>query len=64
MTQFEQENDLGRGGGELDEESQRRAWENRGLPRTTADEAGEEPPAHDDAPDPAGDIDLAEAPRE
>jgi hypothetical protein len=27
MTQFEQENDLGRGGGEVDEETMERAWE-------------------------------------
>jgi hypothetical protein len=27
MTQFEQENDFGRGGGEVDEETKERAWE-------------------------------------
>ncbi len=27
MTQYEQENDLGRGGGEVDDEMMRRAWE-------------------------------------
>jgi len=27
MTQYEQENDLGRGGGEVDDETMRRAWE-------------------------------------
>jgi hypothetical protein len=34
MTQYEQENDLGRGGGEVDDETMRRAWqesENRPL---------------------------------
>ena len=29
MTQFEQENDLGRGGGEVDAETMDDAWENR-----------------------------------
>lgn len=27
MTQFEQENDLGRGGGEVDDETMEEAWE-------------------------------------
>lgn len=27
MTQYEQENDLGRGGGEVDDETMRKAWE-------------------------------------
>jgi hypothetical protein len=27
MSQFEQENDLGRGGGEVDDETMKRAWE-------------------------------------
>jgi hypothetical protein len=27
MSQYEQENDLGRGGGEVDEETLRKAWE-------------------------------------
>ena len=34
MTQYEQENDLGAGGGEVDDETMRRAWqesENRPL---------------------------------
>jgi hypothetical protein len=29
VTQFEQENDLGRGGGEVDEDAQQAAWEER-----------------------------------
>jgi hypothetical protein len=29
MSQFEQENDLGRGGGEVDEETMERAWSTR-----------------------------------
>jgi hypothetical protein len=28
MTQYEQENDLGRGGGEVDEEAYEQAWRN------------------------------------
>jgi hypothetical protein len=36
MTQFEQENDLGRGGGEVDEETLEAAW------RVAADREGEE----------------------
>jgi hypothetical protein len=28
MTQYEQENDLGRGGGEVDEEASEQAWRN------------------------------------
>jgi hypothetical protein len=42
MTQFEQENDFGRGGGEVDDETMDEAWEN-------ADElAGLEPDDADD----------------
>jgi hypothetical protein len=29
VTQFEQENDLGRGGGDVDDETQQEAWKNR-----------------------------------
>ena len=29
MTQFEQENDLGRGGGEVDDDDLKEAWANR-----------------------------------
>ena len=29
MTQFEQENDFGRGGGEVDDDTLSEAWENR-----------------------------------
>jgi len=29
MSQFEQENDLGRGGGEVDEQTLEEGWENR-----------------------------------
>ena len=42
MTQFEQENDFGRGGGEVDEETQEAAW------RVAADREGEE---HLEGPD-------------
>ena len=49
MSQFEQENDLGRGGGEVDDETMERAW-------STRDElvhARERPePENDDAPGP------------
>ena len=45
MTQYEQENDLGRGGGEVDEETMDKAWataaERRG-PRTIEDEVVDE----------------------
>lgn len=58
MTQFEQENDLGRGGGEVDEETMERAWDEAARRRSSKtaeelekerEEAGEEenpsPPA-------------------
>jgi hypothetical protein len=36
MTQFEQENDLGRGGGEVDEETLDEAWDTAAERRSTA----------------------------
>ena len=47
-TQYEQENDLGRGGGEVDEETQKEAWRNAEERRGTAsigndDNPGPEP---------------------
>ncbi|HSC49162.1 MAG TPA: hypothetical protein VLD16_02775 [Gaiellaceae bacterium] len=43
MTQYEQENDFGRGGGEVDEETYEQAWRNAERRR------GEEDPVdHDD----------------
>jgi hypothetical protein len=50
MTQFEQENDLGRGGGEVDEETMRKAWEtrrDRSQGPDPAEEADYEEPASD-----------------
>lgn len=58
MTQFEQENDLGRGGGEVDEETMREGWDEAERRRSSAnvdaedlererEEAGEE-----ESPDP------------
>ncbi len=41
MTQYEQENDLGRGGGEVDDRTMEKAWataEERRGPRETEDE--------------------------
>ncbi|HZD87900.1 MAG TPA: hypothetical protein VE088_07840 [Gaiellaceae bacterium] len=35
-TQFEQENDLGRGGGEVDEETMDEAWREAARRRSTA----------------------------
>ena len=39
MTQYEQENDLGRGGGEVDEETMRKAWEDADARRGREDPA-------------------------
>jgi hypothetical protein len=36
MSQFEQENDLGRGSGKVDEETLRRAWREADRRRSTA----------------------------
>jgi hypothetical protein len=36
MTQFEQENDLGRGGGEVDDETMENAWRTAAERRSTA----------------------------
>lgn len=41
MTQFEQENDLGRGGGEVDDETMRRA-EREGEKRRSSEQIPEE----------------------
>ena len=42
MSQYEQENDFGRGGGELDDESLERAWEEaaKGWSTRNVDEEG------------------------
>ena len=34
MSQFEQENDFGRGGGEVDDETMEKAWDDAALKRT------------------------------
>jgi hypothetical protein len=46
MTQFEQENDLGRGGGEVDDDDLAEAWEDRDA--ALRDDAGPASPAADD----------------
>jgi hypothetical protein len=50
MSQFEQENDLGRGGGEVDDQTLRKGWETRrerSRGPDTAAEAGYEDPAEE-----------------
>ena len=47
MTQYEQENDLGRGGGEVDDETMRRAWEESRRDEPNAAAEQERPAAHD-----------------
>ncbi len=42
MSQYEQENDLGSGGGEVDDETMRNAWANAEQRRSTANEEPEE----------------------
>ena len=42
MSQFEQENDLGRGGGEVDDETMADAWQNAAERRSTRNVEGEE----------------------
>ena len=37
MSQYEQENDLGRGGGEVDDETMDKAWEDADERRSTSD---------------------------
>jgi hypothetical protein len=49
MSQFEQENDLGRGGGEVDAETMERAWQTRDE-RMHVGEAPER--ENEDVPDP------------
>jgi hypothetical protein len=48
VTQFEQENDLGRGGGEVDDETMRDAWENREERLGGDNEPAEEAPHVDE----------------
>jgi hypothetical protein len=55
MTQFEQENDLGRGGGEVDDETMDAAWKTADERRSTAEldeERSEVVPAAEDEDDP------------
>jgi hypothetical protein len=58
MTQFEQENDLGRGGGEVDDETMAEAWReaDRRDPAAAAADRGEDPEAGaaDEARSPSG----------
>jgi hypothetical protein len=51
MTQYEQENDLGRGGGEVDEETQQRGWEHS-LEDTPNRAPEQERPTEDPVPGP------------
>jgi hypothetical protein len=56
-SQFEQENDLGRGGGEVDDETLRKGWEtrrDRGRGPDTADETDYEDPAEERASEKRG----------
>jgi hypothetical protein len=53
MTQFEQENDLGRGGGEVDDETMEDAWKTAAERRSTANIEGEpEEEGEEDGPQP------------
>ena len=64
MSQFEQENDLGRGGGEVDDEAIDKAWERAKERRSTANiDSSEEPSAGPWAKTSAGD-DAADADEE
>jgi hypothetical protein len=65
MTQFEQENDLGRGGGEVDDETMEDAWRTAAERRSTANVEAEPEEGKDDGPQPwaklsSGKIDEAE----
>ena len=48
VTQFEQENDLGRGGGEVDDETLDDAWRNREQRLGRNDDPAEDAPAVDE----------------
>ena len=48
MSQFEQENDLGRGGGEVDDETMEEGWQEAERRRSTANEDDERPVEADD----------------
>ncbi len=66
MTQYEQENDLGRGGGEVDDETMDAAWKTAAERRSTANVEGEPDQGEEDAPQPwakasSGDADEVEA---
>jgi hypothetical protein len=50
MTQFEQENDLGRGGGEVDDETMEKAWETAAERRSTANIEDEEEERRGESP--------------
>ena len=47
-SQFEQENDLGRGGGEVDDDTMKKAWE---TSEERIGDAGEDPSGADDSDD-------------
>jgi hypothetical protein len=52
MTQYEQENDLGRGGGEVDDETMEDAWRTAAERRSTANTEGEHEEGEEDGPQP------------
>jgi hypothetical protein len=52
MTQYEQENDLGRGGGEVDDETMDEAWRTAAERRSTANVEGEAEEGEEDGTQP------------
>jgi len=52
MTQYEQENDLGRGGGEVDDETMQDAWNTAAERRSTANIEREPDEGEEDEPQP------------
>jgi hypothetical protein len=52
MTQYEQENDLGRGGGEVDDETMQDAWNTAAERRSTANIKREPEEGDADEPQP------------
>ncbi len=52
MSQYEQENDLGRGGGEVDDETMDKAWDDAAERRSTANIEGEGDEGEEDGPQP------------
>ncbi len=61
MSQYEQENDVGRGGGEVDDDTMQKAWEDAAERRSSANVDAERDEGEDAGPQPFAKASSGEA---